>query len=69
MVERKRSGDELREEFSVLGSTGNVRVPLFFLRSLRSLEHRSTLSPLIRHHPATACRVFFHIQLTPNSGA
>ncbi|KAJ8594642.1 hypothetical protein M405DRAFT_470179 [Rhizopogon salebrosus TDB-379] len=24
MVERKRSGDELREEFSVLGSTGNV---------------------------------------------
>jgi hypothetical protein len=24
MVDRRRNGDELREEFSVLGSTGNV---------------------------------------------
>ena len=27
MVDRMREGDELREEFSVLGSTGNVRLP------------------------------------------
>ncbi|OJA10466.1 hypothetical protein AZE42_05712 [Rhizopogon vesiculosus] len=39
MVERKRNGDELREEFSVTGSTGNVSTP----SSLTSL------------HPATAC--------------
>lgn len=29
MVDRKRTGDELREEFSVLGSTGNVSTLLF----------------------------------------
>jgi hypothetical protein len=26
MVDRRRDADELREEFSVLGSTGNVRI-------------------------------------------
>ena len=26
MIERNRSGDELRETFSVLGSTGNVGI-------------------------------------------
>lgn len=25
MIDRKREGDELKEEFKVLGSTGNVR--------------------------------------------
>lgn len=25
MIDRRREGDELREEFKVLGSTGNVR--------------------------------------------
>ena len=60
MVERKRNGDELREEFSVTGSTGNVRVPLFPNCS-RSREHRYTLLSLTRHRPATACRVFFRI--------
>ena len=28
MIDRNRNGDELKEEFSVLGSTGNVRRPI-----------------------------------------
>jgi hypothetical protein len=28
MIDRRREGDELHEEFKVLGSTGNVRVGL-----------------------------------------
>lgn len=66
MVDRKRTGDELREEFSVLGSTGNVSA-LLFGRLTRLHQHRCILLSSIKHHPATACRVFFRFQLAPDS--
>lgn len=37
MVDREREGDELKEVFSVLGSTGNVRSCRFFLLALNVL--------------------------------
>ena len=37
MIERRRNGEELQEEFSVLGSTGNVS--LFSVVLLPSIVH------------------------------
>lgn len=48
MVDRTRNGDELKEEFDVLGSTGNVSMSLhpeyFFFCSLTYIVGRFTRS-------------------------
>ena len=44
MIDRNRNGDELKEEFSVLGSTGNVR--RFISREINHLTFCCRFTPL-----------------------
>jgi hypothetical protein len=60
MIDRNRNGDELKEEFSVLGSTGNVRSPvpwrtIFFIIKI---PYRFTPSQLTTSPDATVCFIF-----------
>lgn len=57
MVERKRNGQELKEEFAVLGSVGNVRTGLLFTEILTDRIARFTLSRLIIYHLVAVCYV------------
>lgn len=51
MIDRRREGDELREQFSILGSTGNVGS--FWLHSHVSQLRRYIKLPLIAYLDVT----------------
>ena len=57
MIDRHRDGGELKEEFSVLGSTGNVSGPmaLVSLTVHAPRMFRFILSSLTRHRAVTVC--------------
>ena len=58
MIERNRLGDELRETFSVLGSTGNVSIDkTTIIRA--SLTHTQVYTVVIDQMPRCNCTSIF----------
>lgn len=57
MIDRERDGDELKETFKVLGSTGNVRGLRDFL-FVMSLMKGQVYTVVIGHTPRCDCKCY-----------
>lgn len=67
MIDRHRNGDELKEEFSVLGSTGNVSSPVTPVSLTADVRRmfRSIPSSSTRHRAATVRASFLDLFTHP----
>jgi len=55
MIDRRRTPGELREEFSVLGSTGNVGRFMLFGCLLLTNHARQVYTVVVGHQPSCNC--------------
>ncbi len=65
MIDRKREGTELREEFSVLGSTGNVSARLFLATAALADWVPQVYTVVIDKKPSCNCALISALPLLP----